>query len=86
MTPEEAKKFIAEDSITVEGITDEYVWYHAKLLSAKMSQWDNDFQKLVKVMESRHKEHLEMVQTALHENRILRLQLQLKEKNNEKAK
>jgi len=80
VTPEEAKKFIVEDSITVEGITDEYVWYHAKLLSAKMSQWDNDFQKLVKVMESRHKEHLEMVQTALHENRILRLQLQLKEK------
>jgi hypothetical protein len=85
MTPEEVKKFIVEDSITVEGITDEYVWYHAKLLSAKMSQWDNDFQKLVKVMESRHKEHLEMVQTALHENRILRLQLQLKEKKNEKA-
>jgi len=80
MTPEELNKFIVEDSITVEGITDEYVWYHAKLLSTKMSQWDNDFQKLVKVMESRHKEHLEMVQTALHENRILRLQLQLKEK------
>jgi hypothetical protein len=79
MTPEEAKKFIVEDSITVEGITDEYVWYHAKLLSAKMSQWDNDFQKLVKVMESRHKEHLEMVQTALHENRILRLQLKAKD-------
>ena len=85
MTPEEAKEFLIKDSITVEGITDEYVWYHAKLLSDKMSAWDNDFQKLVKVMESRHKEHLAMVQTALHENRILRLQLQLKEKNNEKA-
>ena len=82
MTPEEFNKFIVEDSITVEGITDEYVWYHAKLLSAKMSQWDNDFQKLVKVMESRHKEHLEMVQTALHENRILRLRLKEKEKGN----
>jgi hypothetical protein len=81
MTPEEAKEFLIKDSITVEGITDEYVWYHAKLLSDKMSAWDNDFQKLVKVMESRHKEHLAMVQTALHENRILRLQLQLKEKN-----
>jgi hypothetical protein len=86
MTPEELNKFIVEDSITVEGITDEYVWYHAKLLSTKMSQWDHDFQKLVKVMESRHKEHLEMVQTALHENRILRLRLKEKEKDNEKAK
>jgi len=81
MTNEESKPFEIKDSVTVEGITDEYVWYHAKLLSDKMSAWDNDFQKLVKVMESRHKEHLEMVQTALHENRILRLKLQLKEKN-----
>tara|TARA_R110000868_G_scaffold196527_2_gene442473 strand:+ start:1412 stop:1669 length:258 start_codon:yes stop_codon:yes gene_type:complete len=79
MTPEEAKEFLTKDSITVEGITDEYVWYHAKLLSAKMSAWDNDFKKLVKVMESRHKEHLNMVQTALHENRILRLQLKARD-------
>jgi len=83
MTPEEIKEFFVKDSITVEGITDEYVWYHAKLLSDKMSAWDHDFQKLVKVMESRHNEHLQMVQTALHENRILRLQL--KAKDNGKA-
>ena len=81
MTPEELNQFMTTDSITVEGITDEYVWFHAKLLSAKMSAWDLDFQKLVKVMESRHNEHLNMLQTALHENRILRLRL--KEKNNE---
>jgi hypothetical protein len=79
MIPEGAKQFVIEESIAVEGITDEYVWYHAKLLSDKMSQWDHDFQKLVKVMESRHKEHLQMVQTALHENRILRLQLKAKD-------
>jgi hypothetical protein len=83
MTPEEAKEFLITDSITVECITDEYVWYHAKLLSDRMSQWDNDFQKLVKVMESRHKEHLQMVQNALNENRILRLQL--KRQDNGKA-
>jgi hypothetical protein len=83
MTPEEIKEFFVKDSITVEGITDEYVWYHAKLLSDKMSQWDNDFQKLVKVMESRHNEHLNMLQTALQENRILRLRL--KEQDNGKA-
>ena len=79
MTPEELTKFIATDSITVEGITDEYVWYHAKILSDKMRQWDHDFQKLVKVMESRHKEHLQMVQNALNENRILRLQLKARD-------
>ena len=79
MIPEGAKQFVIEESIAVEGITDEYVWYHAKILSAKMSAWDNDFQKLVKVMESRHKEHLQMVQNALHENRILRLQLKARD-------
>ena len=79
MIPEALKQYEIKESISVEGITDEYVWYHAKLLSDKMSQWDNDFQKLVKVMESRHKEHLQMVQTALHENRILRLQLKAKD-------
>ena len=80
MTPEEPNKLMATDSVTVEGITDEYVWYHAKILSDKMSQWDHDFQKLVKVMEARHKEHLTMVQNALNENRILRLRLKEKEK------
>ena len=85
MIPEGAKQFVIEESIAVEGITDEYVWYHAKILSDKMSQWDHDFQKLVKVMEARHKEHLQMVQTALHENRILRLRLKEKEKHDGKA-
>ena len=79
MTSEESKPFEIKDSITVEGITEDYVWYHAKILSAKMSQWDHDFQKLVKVMESRHKEHLIMLQDALHENRILKRQLKEKE-------
>lgn len=83
MTVEETKPFEIKDSITVEGITEDYVWYHAKILSAKMSQWDLDFQKLVKVMESRHKEHLIMLQDALHENRILRIRL--KEKTDGKA-
>ena len=83
MIPEALKQYEIKDSITVEGITNEYVWYHAKILSAKMSQWDNDFQKLVKVMEDRHQEHLRMLQDALQENRILRIRL--KEKTDGKA-
>jgi hypothetical protein len=83
MIPEALKQYEIKDSITVEGITNEYVWYHAKILSAKMSQWDIDFQKLVKVMEARHQEHLIMLQDALQENRILRIRL--KEKTDGKA-
>ena len=84
MIPEALKQYEIKDSVTVEGITNEYVWYHAKILSAKMSQWDNDFQKLVKVMEDRHQEHLRMLEDALQENRILRIRL--KEKDDGKAK
>jgi hypothetical protein len=84
MIPEALKQYEIKDSVTVEGITNEYVWYHAKILSAKMSQWDNDFQKLVKVMEDRHQEHLRMLEDALQENRILRIRL--KEKANGEAK
>ena len=79
MIPEALKQYEIKDSITVEGITNEYVWYHAKILSAKMSQWDNDFQKLVKVMEDRHQEHLRMLEDALQENRILRRRLKEKD-------
>ena len=79
MIPEALKQYEIKDSITVEGITNEYVWYHAKILSSKMSQWDNDFQKLVKVMEARHQEHLIMLQDALQENRILRRRLKEKD-------
>lgn len=78
MIPEALKQYEIKDSVTVEGITNEYVWYHAKILSAKMSQWDNDFQKLVKVMEDRHQEHLRMLDDALQESRILRIRLKEK--------
>ena len=79
MIPEQFKEFVIKDSVTVEGITEEYLWYHAKLLSEKMNRWDMDFQKLVKVMESRHGDHLKMLQTVMEENR--QLKKQLKEKN-----
>ena len=69
-----------KDSLTVDGITEDYVWYHAKLLQEKMTHWELDFQKLVKVMESRHNEHLRMLDAAMEENRILKRQLKEKKK------
>ena len=78
MTPEEINQFVNVDGVTVEGITDEYVWYHAKLLTDKMNYWVHDFEKLVKVMESRHQEHLKMLDRALEENRILKRRLKEK--------
>ena len=80
MTQDEIKEFVIKDSIVVEGIVGEdYVWYHSKILTDKMSSWAHDFQKLVKVMESRHQDQLKMLQSVMDENRELKKQL--KEKN-----
>ena len=75
MIPEELKQYEIKENITVEGIGSDFVWYHAKLLSNKMSQWDLDFQKLVKVMDDRHQEHLHMIQALMMENKMLKSQL-----------
>ena len=81
MIPEQFKQYEIKENVMVEGITEDYVWYHAKLLQEKMTHWQLDFDKLVGVMESRHKEHLRMLNSAMEENRILKRQL--KEKNHE---
>jgi hypothetical protein len=80
MTFEKPNDFEIKDNVMVDGITEDYVWYHAKLLQEKMTHWDLDFQKLVKVMESRHNEHLKMLDRAMEENRILKRQLKEKKK------
>ena len=61
----------------VEGITEDYVWYNSELLISKMSSWQTEFQKVVRVMETRHKEHLKIIGDLLDEIK------KLKEENNE---
>jgi hypothetical protein len=75
MIPEALKQYVIKESVAVEGITEEYLWYHAKLLTEKMNHWQYDFEKLVKVMESRRHEHLQTLETLMLENRSLRRQL-----------
>jgi hypothetical protein len=64
-----------QEDVTVEGITADYVWYNAKLLTDKMSFWEHDFQKLVRVMEARHNEHLKMIADLLQERGDLKRQI-----------
>ena len=68
-----------KDNITVEGITDQYVWYHSELLKQKMQAWQHEFDRVVKVMESRHNEHLKIIDDLLRQNKDLKEKL--KEKN-----
>jgi hypothetical protein len=52
---------------STEGMTDDYGWYQARLLSNKMNGWGVDFDKLVSVMEARHKEQLKIIRDLLDE-------------------
>ena len=72
------EEFKLKDSITVEGITADFVWYEAAVLRESMQKWANRFEKLVSVMEARHKEHLKMLQQVMDENRELKKQLKEK--------
>jgi citrate lyase alpha subunit len=72
MNEENTKPFVVKDSITVEGITENFVWYHSKILTEKMQGWQTEFERIVKVMESRHSEHLEIIRNLLAENSDLK--------------
>jgi hypothetical protein len=64
-----------DQGVLVEGITSDYVWYNANLLTRKMGSWGHEFQKLVNVMEARHKEHLQMIADLLQERGNLKREI-----------
>jgi len=68
-------EFELKDDINVEGITADYVWYNANILNKNMASWGHDFQKLVSVMEARHKEHLKMIAELLMERTVLKKEI-----------
>ena len=67
-------EFIKEikDSYTVQGITEDYVWYQSKLLANRMNEWQMDFERLVNVMDNRHKEQLKIIGELLDEIKELK--------------
>lgn len=71
-----------KDNVTVEGITEDYVWYHSKLLIAKMQDWQTHFERVVKVMENRHSEHLKMIDDLIMQNKVLKSKLREQNDNN----
>ena len=64
-----------QQGVIVEGITADYIWYNAKTLTDKMSGWGHEFQKIVNVMEARHKEHLHMIANLLQERAVLKREI-----------
>ncbi len=76
MNDEIKNKFELKDSLTVEGITEDYVWYNAKILISEMDSWKHKFERIVKVMSDRHDEHLKMINDLLIENHALKRKAQ----------
>ena len=79
MKPWMDKNGIEEVDVKTEGITADHVWWHGDILTRKMSGWTAEFQRLVQVMEDRHKEHLKMIADLLEERKQLKEQLKTKE-------
>jgi len=69
---ERIKEFEIKEGHIVEGITEDYVWYNAEILTQKMSSWAHEFKRIVNVMENRHKEHLEIIKQLIQENHDLK--------------
>jgi hypothetical protein len=73
---------ITEQSVTTEGITADYVWYHSEQMMLKMDAWQTswkvDFKRVMKVMDDRHAEHLKMIDELLRENKSLKEKLKEK--------
>ena len=71
MTPEELHPFHIKESHMAEGITADYVWYEASMIRNSMQASLARFDKVVSVMEARHKEHIKMLQDVMDQNRNL---------------
>jgi hypothetical protein len=71
-TEELTKQFEIKEEHIVEGITADYVWYHSKKLLDQMGAWQYKFERVVKVMEDRHTEHLKIIEDLLRQNKVLK--------------
>ena len=76
MNDEIKNQFELKEEHIVEGITEDYVWYHSTKLINQMKSWQHELEKIVKVMENRHGEHLKMINDLLIENHALKRKAQ----------
>jgi hypothetical protein len=78
------KEFELNGNMETEGITEDFIWYESEILRKDMQMWSHRFEKLVKVAEARHKEHIKMLQDVMQQNHLLKKQIaKLKGEENE---
>ena len=71
MTPDKLNEFHIKESHMAEGISADFVWYEASIIRNSMQSSLARFDKVVSVMEARHKEHQKMLQDLMDQNRSL---------------
>ena len=76
---ENKEDFLAKDNISVEGITEDYVWYHSTQLINDMQNWQFKLKQVVRAMENRHQEHLKIIDDLIRQNKFLKAKLKEKE-------
>jgi cell shape-determining protein MreC len=79
MNKEELKQFEIKEEHTVEGVTEDFVWYESSVIRDALKHAVSinmyRFEKVVNVMEARHKENRKMLQDVMDENRELKRQI-----------
>ena len=79
MTPDQLNEFHIKESHMAEGISADFVWYEAAIirdaLNGAFAINMHRFDKVVRVMEARHKEHIKMLQDLMDQNRALKYEL-----------
>jgi len=68
-------EFKIKDSIQIEGIAEDYVWWQSEYLKNNMQMWSSQFERLIKTMDARHREHIKMLQDVMYENHSLKKQI-----------
>ena len=61
-----------KDSVLIEGVTPNHIWYESEILRKDMQSWSTRFEKLVRVMGERHAENLKLTLHLYNENQMLK--------------
>jgi hypothetical protein len=69
---------ITEQSVTTEGINEDYAWYQAKVLADSLDAVKFNLRRVITVLEARRADNLHVIDELLRENKNLKEKLKEK--------
>jgi hypothetical protein len=64
--------FYAPDSVIVEGLTADYVWYQKEMINRRMIELDYLIVRTIGTLQARNNEHLGVIGELLRQNKSLK--------------